>query len=271
MGLSLDKPYAIELTTEHRQWLGGFDPQYLANWEKLLKSDAEAAMCEAGVRRLLHQLNVDVSPNEDLTGNERRADFACSSNGEVFFVEVACVPIEKAEQITGLSDGANVNVARNPTPLNGAIHRKCKSKASQCSNHTAPVLLAIGTWHSHAAILSFMPPYPDMLLTGITTMTVFLDKETLQSTGEPRYDSDLESAAFIRRSDDSEFEFARSSISGLLLCGLSSSPILKVGVLHPNPARAFSPSVLPDIPFGQVQLNYNDGTLHVQWPEGSND
>jgi len=120
-------------------------------------------------------------------------------------------------------------------------------------------------------MLSFMPPYPDMLLTGITTMTVFLDKETLQSSGEPRYDSDLESAAFIRRSEESEFEFVRSSISGLLLCGLSFAPIIKIGVLHPNPARSFSPSLLPDVPFGEVQLNHDDGTLHVQWPEGSED
>ncbi len=267
MSFLLNNQFRNTLANEHRRWFNGFDQQYVANWEKLLNADAEAAMCEAGVRRLLQQHSVEVVPNEDLTGNQQRVDFRCSSQGGNFFVEVACIPIAKATQMTGLDNGARMNVTRNPTPLNGAIHRKCKGKARQCGNHAAPVLLAVGTWHGEAAMLSIMPPCPSMLLTGITTMTVFLDKESGVATGEPRYESDLQTAAFIRRSQDSEFEFARSSISGLLLCGLSLDPIVKVGLLHPNPARAFSPSTLPGVPFGKVEVNHDTGTLHVEWTE----
>ncbi|MBA2116713.1 hypothetical protein [Bremerella alba] len=267
MTIDISRPFFSELIESHREWLSGFDEQYARNWEKLLKADAEAAMCEAGVRRMLASFDVVVSPNEDLNGNQQRVDFSCLSNGEKFFVEVACIPVEKAEKITGIADDFQMIFMRNPTPLNGAIRRKCIGKARQSGNHPAPVLLAIGTWHGSAAMLSFMPPYPEMLLTGMTTMTVFIDKETLESSVEPRYESQLDAAAFIQRSEEDQIKVVRNSISGLLLCGLSFEPVMRVGILHPNASKPFSPSWLPDVPFCEVQINDVDGTLNVQWPK----
>ena len=60
-------PFFDALVGEHRRWLSTFDRQYLANWEKVLAADEEAAFAEAGVRRFLQGYGAQVKPNEDLT------------------------------------------------------------------------------------------------------------------------------------------------------------------------------------------------------------
>lgn len=256
------------LVAEHRAWLSAFDPQYLGNWEKLLKDDEEAALTEAGVRRLLQQRNVNVRPNEDLTGKQQRSDFHCQVSKGHFYVEATCISVEKATEITGLVDGANV--ALRPSSLNRKVFWESVSKAKQVSNHDAPVLVAIGTFHGVASMVSFSPPYLDMLLTGSTTMTVAIDKKTLQSSDLP-LETDLSWATFLKPDAANGIGFARSSISGLLLCGLSLEPTWVVGVLHPNPARSFDSSNLPMISFGKVQIDRQNGSLSTKWIGGSNE
>ncbi|MGA2618368.1 MAG: hypothetical protein ABSF26_12215 [Thermoguttaceae bacterium] len=107
-------PFFDALADEHRIWLSTFDPQYLANWEKVLSGNEEAALAEAGVRRLLQGYRVRVKPNEDLRGMERRPDFHCETNGSGFEVEVTHISIEKATEITGLEDDPTVNLAERP-------------------------------------------------------------------------------------------------------------------------------------------------------------
>ena len=68
-----------DLAAEHRNWFSAFHPQYLCNWEKLLKSDYEAGLCEAAVRRLLQKHQIATEPNEELTGSEQRPDFRCTN------------------------------------------------------------------------------------------------------------------------------------------------------------------------------------------------
>ncbi len=271
MSLSLDNPFFRELDDEHRQWLGGFDQQYLADWERLLNADAEAAMCEAGIRRLLESRKVAVQPNTDLTEDGRSPDFLCTRSGQQFYVDATCIEEETAARITGLRNDGSLQTLTNPTPLNWAIFNKCIDKASQFKGLTHPRLVAIGTFHSAAAMLSFSPPWSDMILTGMTTMSVTIDKEDLSSVGGIQQTSELHSAAFLRSENGDEIGFARSSISGLLLCGLSFQPIGVIGLLHPNPARPFNPKLLPRISFGCVEVCHESGDLRVRWPEGDDD
>lgn len=252
------------LEAEHRTWLGRFDRQYLRNWEKLLNNNEEDAMTEASVRRLLERRGVTVSPNEDLTGNQQRPDFRCVVPDGQFYVEVTCISVEKATEITGLVDGANT--ALRPTPLTTKIQAICKKKAVQSGNHDAPVLVAIGTFHGIACMFSFSPPHLDMLLTGTSTMSVRISRVTLERVGGVEIESDPSTAAFLRYDSTDRIDFARSSISGLLLCGVSLEPIWVQGVLHPNPARPFNPRLLPDISFGEVEVDRESGQLRTRWP-----
>lgn len=261
-----NNPFLRELCEEHRKWLRAFDPQHLANWEKMLKADDEAAMTEAGVRRFLESQSVVVEPNEEITGAERRPDFKCLTDGKQFYVEVTHISIHKAEKVTGLMD-EGVSAMR-PTPLNRAIKAICSEKAVQCSNQDAPVLVAVGTFHGDAAMFSFSPPWPDMILTGMAEMSVTINRETLSVVGGIQQTSDLHAAAFLKFEKDDSIGFARSSISGMLLCGLSLKPTWVIGLLHPNPARPFPPALLSRVSFGEVEVLHETGDLRVRWPEG---
>ncbi len=195
------------LADEHRHWLSAFDPRYLKNWERMLNADEEAALAEAGVRRWLASQSVAAEPNEELTGAEQRPDFKCRRGDEKFYVEVTHIATEKATDLTGLSEEANVLV--NPTPLNRAIQAICTNKAVQCSNQDSPVLVAVGTFHGAAAVFSFSPPWPDMILTGITTTSVTIDKHTLSTVGGIHQASELHSAAFLRFEQGDAIGFAQ--------------------------------------------------------------
>ncbi|MGA2799655.1 MAG: hypothetical protein ABSE63_18895 [Thermoguttaceae bacterium] len=261
-------PFFDRLVDEHRQWLSGFDRRYLIKWNTLLNNDEEAALCEARVRQMLQSLSVQVQPNEDTKGDQGGPDYLCHRYEKRFYVEVKCITREVATHETGLVDGDCS--ARNPGTLNRLIFYACNKKAGQCSNQDAPVLLAVGTFHSNAAMHSFMPPWPDMLLTGKYTPTVILDKKTGASIGPTLCESELGLATFIKFTPDGQIDNARSSISGLLLCGLIFEPVMMVGVLHPNPVRPFDPSILPEISFGEVRVDHETGDLYVSWTrEGS--
>lgn len=224
-------------------------------------------MTEAGVRRFLESQSVIVEPNEELTGAEQRPDFKCQIDGQKFYIEVTHISTQKAEKLTGLLE--EDDSAMRPTPLNRAIKAICSEKAVQCSNQDAPVLIAVGTFHGEAAMFSFSPPWPDMILTGMTEMSVRINKETLSPVGGIQQTSELQSAAFLKFERDDSIGFARSSISGLLLCGLSLQPTWVIGLLHPNPARPFSPALLSRVSFGEVEVIQETGDLRVRWPEGS--
>ena len=272
MTLSLDNPHWSELADEHRQWFDGFDPQYLANWENLLNGDVEAAMCEAAVRRRLQGFGVSVEPNEQLTGDCGGPDFRCKVGPDHFYVEVTCISIEAAERKTDIKDELKRECAPfNLMGMTKAIFAKCGNKAPQCANLDAPALVAVGTFHSTAAMATINKVLVGTVLTGKTSMAWNVSTQTGQQVGDTYQVTKLENAAFLRRDPVDEVGFKRSSISGVLLFGLGTLPGQCLGFLHPNPARPFDPSLLSDIEFGSVEIDRASKELHVRWPEGNED
>lgn len=251
------------LADEHRQWLSSFPEQHLANWERLFNTDEEAALTEAAVRRLLERNGVSVEPNEDLTGLEQRPDFRCFRDSALFYVEVTHISIAKACQTTGI-DEQNTGVSAY-RPLNNAVFEACRHKAKQCGGARGPVLLAIGTWHGFAAMVSFDKTTVSWLLTGEPKLSWRIDSVTGQQVGETHQVTELYSAAFLRPDDAQEIGFARSSIAGVLLVANGLESVKPIGVLHPNPANDFDPGLLPEIEFGRVELDRNSKQLHVRW------
>lgn len=273
----LAHPFFQALADEHRRWLAGFNPQYLANWEKNLRANEEAALAEAGVRRLLQSYDVHVEPNEELTGAEQRPDFHCVANGSGFEVEVTHISIEKATEVTGLPDDPTVNFGERPPtaediyrirPLNGPVFWACVGKAKQCADAPYPTVLAVATFHYGATVFCFDKCHINELLTGVTHMRISLDTGT---EGEAYHVTDFGSAVFLRPDSFERVGFARNSISALLLCGLKTRPPTTIAVLHPNPARPFNPASLPQIEFGGVSIDRDAGQLYVTWPQRSYD
>ena len=267
--LSWPNPFLDQLADEHRNWLSPFDLQYLRNWERLLNADDEAAMVEARVRGILQGYGIVVEPNEDLTGAQQQPDFRCMAGATEFYVEVTCISKDVATAKTGIPDESHGLTACRS--LNDAIFSACRGKAGQCGNVDGPALLAVGTFHTFAAMHSFKRPVVDWLLTGEPKMAWNIDMRTGEQVGDDYQVTDFYSAAFLRPDKTQEVGVARSSISGLMLCGLGSDPPRLIGVLHPNPAHAFDPSVLPDVEFGHVELDRQSRRLHVSWPGGSDD
>jgi hypothetical protein len=269
-------PAWAELETEHRHWLSAFDPQYLRSWGKVRNGDYEAALCEAAVRRLLQGHGVTVLPNEDLAGKapagaEQRPDYRCSRHEGPFFVEVACIPISKVVEQTGLPHPSRPGTG-NFGYLNDAVFMKCWDKNSQCSETNLPTLLAVGIFHLQASVLSMGRRCAEMLLTGEPYISWNVNTETGQAVGDAFQTTKLHSAAFLRPQSRSIQE-ARTSLSGLLLCGFGCDPLFDkphvVGVLHPFAARPFDTALLPDIPFGEVRVNPATGRLFTSWPDDS--
>lgn len=210
-----------------------------------------------------------VEPNEHLTGTEKRRDFHCESNGGGFEVEVTRISIKKATKVTGLVEGQNG--ACGYRSLTDAIFTVCTAKARQCSNPrhpTDPTLLAVATFHYEACAFCIGEPDADEILTGETNMRWDLDRRSGEKVGDVYETTELRRVPFLRYDSSQEVGFARNSISALVLCGLGAVPPPVIGVLHPNPARPFSPAILPQIKFCQVAMDRASARLHVTWPQG---
>jgi hypothetical protein len=263
-------PFWDELETEHRSWLTAFNPQFLCNWDKLLNSDYEAALCEAATRRLLQNQTIKVEPNEDLTGSQQRPDFRCTHPEGTFFVEVACIPIDKAAEESGLPYPSQSG-PRGYWHLNNAVFLKCKGKASQCSKVTNPTLVAVGTLHTDASHLCFQKKFADMLLMGETRLSWLVNTQTGAGVGDAFQTTEFYSAAFLGQNQQREVGDYRRSISGILLCGFGIAPPIVLGVLHPGAVRPFNRLLLPAIEFGEVQVNAAKAQLCTSWSGGDDE
>lgn len=250
------------------RWIEQFDNQHARNWAKLYKNDPEAAMCEATFWGALTDCGVQLKPNADLSGEKRQPDLLCRQDGQEFYVEVTCIPIEKATRQTGLEHeiklGAN---AQFYSLLNRAIFNKCIKKAQQCSEKDAPCLLAIGTFHGRASASCMRKEYLQDLLTGDPCLTMDFDPVEGKTVGEPYQTTKQKSSSFVRPSGKSVFEYARESISGLLLGGFGCAPPRMYGILHPNPARGFDPGLLPRIPFCELHFDLPRASFFVEWSQ----
>ncbi len=254
------------LVAEHRQWLSGFDTQYLRNWEKLLNADSEAAMCEAEVRQLLQENGNTVEPNENLTGADQSPDFRCRQMDKTFFVEVTCISIEKATEESGLPHPfKHRGRACCYGHLNNAIFSACRRKTPQCARLNDPALVAIGTFHFQASALCFRELEVQMLLTGEEMITRNINTRTGNPVGDTYLSTKLQFATFLRPDQGTGMDHARCPISGLLLCGFGCDPREIRGLLHPLPVRAFDRALLPTVEFCRLKPGYESGQLSTEW------
>jgi len=262
MNKSLKQDYSW-LIDEHRKWLNQFCKEASSKWEKLLKNDVEAALCEAGTRKLLADNEVQVKPNDHLSNGG--PDFLCNKNDGTFYVEVTCITKDAATKATGLSD-----------PLQGPclyaflterIRSEVSNKTQQCSNLDAPCIIVIGTFHFEAGIHCFSKYAAGQVLTATPKLTGRFDSQSCQVVGQLYQSTDLVDSAFIREKKDSpgQMEYARNPISAILLCLFDFGEWSPIGILHPNPNHKFDRGLLADIEFCRLADGYQTGELSVEW------
>lgn len=274
MPLDLNNKFWKAYVEAHEAWLSGFDPRYLAAWRRLLNNDDEAALCESGVRDRLQEHGVTVEPNEKLDGDKTGGpDFRCTVNGRHFYVEVTCVSRATASERMGLTGDEEPHKL---TPYKGfgmveAVFDECVNKAKQCAGQDAPTLVAVGTFHFDGSTLGLRKTALNCVFTGTAKIAWDIPLVDGVEPGEAYQITELENAAFIKPDKREEVGFARASISGVLLCGFGSLPGTFLGVLHPNPARPFDCSLLPNVDFGSVAINRETRKLSVTWLQNEAD
>ena len=248
----------------HRKWLRSFNEGYASKWEKLLKADPEAAICEAATRELLLQHAIEVKPNEDPSSGG--PDFICTRDGKCFYVEVTCITTEKVTQKAHLTD--NPSTDGYYRLLTKEILGEICNKTRQCSNLNAPCIIAISTLHRRAGARCFDKHGVENLLTGTRDLSMKFDAEQGRGIGNIYEIADLRDAAFIRfdRGSAGQIEFARNPISAVLLCAFGYLPMKAVGALHPNPNLEFDRALLPNIEFARLAEGFNQtNQLDVEW------
>lgn len=253
----------LKLAVRHRRWLSMFSPQYLANWDKMHNADYEAAMTEARIREFLQRKRILVEPNEKLTGDCGGPDFQCLAKGKLFYVEVANISIDNATEGFGLKP--NESGPCNPAWMAEAIWAKCKGKAVQCGGLDAPTLIAVGTFHSEAAVSGFRKKELANVLVGKTALGFDVNLAAPGPIDEFHQIASLEKSAFLRPDPASEVDFLRSSISGVLCCAVGIYPMKVRGVLHPASVRPFDCACLPKILFAHVKIDRVSKQLFVEW------
>jgi hypothetical protein len=251
------------LAQEHRQWLSAYDRQHLRNWEKLLNDDSEAGMCEAAVRRLLELNGNRVQPNAGLASSP---DFKCTKSGQVFFVEVTCISVEKATQETGMSNlPSRTGELETYSLLNDALWGACKHKTLQCVGLAGPASVAVGTFHFNASCLCFLDVELEGLLTGEQRITRDIDTRTGDPVGDTYLSTAFRSAAFFRPDKNTGMAHARCPVSAMLLCGFGSNPPHVRGILHPAPVHGFDRGLLPRVEFCRLREGWESGQLSTEW------
>lgn len=253
-----------KVINEHRDWLSRFDKRYLKKWEKLLRTQSEAAICEASTRKLLHDNEIEVKPNEDISSGG--VDYLCTKCGKHFYVETTCITKEASTRATTLSD-EEVSKAESFKPLTKRIFYEMSNKVSQCANLDLACLLVIGTLHYRVGLTCISQDLVEQVLTGSPCIATEIDTQTGQILREPYDATELKDSGFIRpdKSDTNLIEEARKTISALLLCSFSEKPQRALGLIHPYPNYSFDRNLLPNIEFCRLAAGYQTGRFSVEW------
>lgn len=255
--------YSDEIN-EHRVWLEPFGKQRLDKWEELLAVNPEAAICEALTRLFLSKQGVFVKPYEDLSRGG--PDLICYISNISFYMEITCVTKEKVTKKSKLND--QPTGASYYKLLTDVFLGELRNKVPQCSKLDAPCIVAICTLHRQGGAKCFGKIDVEDLLTGTTHVSMEFDTKQGQGVGKVYKSTDLRDSAFIRldKTSTGQIEFARNSISAVLLCAFGYLQMKVVGALHPNPNYPFNRTLLDKIEFGRLAEGcIQTDRLNVEW------
>jgi hypothetical protein len=214
-----------------------------------------------------------VEPAEDLASGG--PDFRCRKGCQTFYVESTCFTVDSVTNATKLSPSAS-GQATNYGALTDLVKGAVVDKAQQiASRKDAPGLLAIGTLHFQAGALCIKKHHIEAILTSSPVIACDFDPVAGEAVGDPYQAVNLRDSAFIKPAltptVDIEFEHARRSISGVVICGFGSIPPQVLGALHPNACRPFDPNLLTKTCFCRLKVRAasENSELATEWLGGT--
>jgi len=258
-----------QLIGGHREWLVNFNKDYLDAWDDLFtKDNSEAALCEAGTRQLLQELDVNVDPYP-LGGNDRNPDFKCQKDDMLFYVDATCLMIDTATKSSQLDDVPHKQKASYYSLLTENYFKKVGKKVSQFENLNAPCLIAIGTFHFQAGALCFDKKSAEEILTGKSGISIQISKRTGGAVGDPFISTSLKANPFLKVRkivcDESPIQPVWQTVSAILLCPFGTSPVKCLGILHPMPYYEFDRGLLTHIEFCHLKAGWESGNFTTEW------
>jgi len=253
------------LRTQHSSWLKQYDPRHLRRWKSLLRNCEEAAMCEAAVRRFLAARVKVIRPFEKVDVGAGGPDFLCIAAAQTFLVETTCVQAETATTRTKLADSAHQMKPFRIWAMTEAVIAKCRRKQRQCSGLALPVLLAVGTFNSAAAISGFRRELVGSLL--IDNGASHAGLSTNHRSARVRANSGIGAGCFpsASRSSPAATLTAFPMISGVMLLPLAIERDLHVGLVNPNADIAFNADALPTVDFGRCERDARSQRQRIRW------
>ncbi len=210
---------------------------------------------------LVQPRSSDVRLNED--EGEGGVDFACSSDGRAYYVEVSTLTTEIVTRETGLPELPSAG-ASSYRPATRAVMRKVQGKAVQAAGLDKPYLLFIPILHFQASAITLSTSHLEQILVGSTGVGAAFDPAAGAVVGDLRSVAMLDYPCFFR---PRTLEPIRRHMSALLVGGFGLVPpdCTVGGVLHPDPLRPFDRACLPDACFGRLDPWPPADGLRIVW------
>lgn len=228
-----------DVIAEHKAWCKTQKRKRChAKFKHLLRNNKNAAIHEAIVRRYFQQARFKVEANELDDDSAQAPDFRCTKGDSTFYVECMFVETDSVADKSGIpQDHTGFTPFRLITKR---LAQVSENKLEQCSNLSAPVLVAAGVFHSHSFVLLKRVTIEQLLWPRL-------------ASEKPSEDDEFFEAPFFTKTGSVKCQ----EISGILFVRSSCENPIMHGILHPQPKHPFDPSLLPMVNFGTIG---EDGT-----------
>lgn len=233
---------------------------HLQAFKHRLQADPKAAEAEAIVFALLRSEHLHPDIFED--ASKGGPDFSCQPDkNNAFLVEVTSLDSKAVAKRSSWPDKIDDSGGAFRL-ITEALSGAAASKAAQLAGYSCSRVLAITC--SHVGAGAFMGRLAAVNL-------LVSDPKIHYRLGDPpdrvHQITDLRKAVFFRpdKTRKKIIPF-RQSISAILLIAIFGDQARVVGLLHPQPAVSFNPSLFPRVPYVRLsKWPIMDGRMEIEW------
>lgn len=232
-----------DILSNYENYLKTNKPSKSNSFLNLKKQNIESAQAEAVVFSILKQFDLDPEPLEE--NNQKRMDFLCNKNGNMFYIEVTNISCEKMTEYTGWRcDKTRLTTAFRLCTKE--LQQHVINKTSQMSSGgNLPRVLALTTHH----------PYPLDAGQAKELMTdTFIYQQVTPKGKDAEIGTSLYRSVFFRFNHDRSYiNPCRKSISAIILINIQADRSKMMGLLHPEPSFPFPVHLMEDVPFLRIK------------------
>lgn len=252
-----------EVVDSYLKYLAKFDQTHhvkcLKKYQRLLRTDQEAARTEALVFSWLHSLGLAPEPIDRGDGGP---DFLCHSGSfSKLYVEVTSLSSETIANKSGIPDLDKCGGGGNFNPITLTLLRKAIKKIPQIASLPYPRLIVITG--SHPSSYTLLCGFGLNLLTGDTITDADSGKEEISQIYYPEEEF-INSIFFSVQ--ERKITPDHQTISAILLMANYCNRCYVIGLNHPEPHMRFDIRSLLEVPFCQFKVwPIINGIIETEW------